>query len=156
MEMDEAVTRTWEKFWANYTPEKLAAAGAVAAVLSYLRMCARSVVMDVARERQRAARATAALPIDHAAVEQAASTPAPDEGVAANDAAEFIWRVIDRSLRDERERVLVRLTFELGLRPAQVHARRPDLFPTAAEVYRVTRNILDRLRRTPELRNWRG
>jgi DNA-directed RNA polymerase specialized sigma24 family protein len=156
MDMDEAVVRTWAKFWANYTPRKLAAAGGVAAVLAYLRMCARSVMMDAAREQQRIARGCASLPLDHVSVQHAASTPAPDDGVAADAAAEMLWQVIDRSLRDARERVLVTLTFELGLRPSQIQARRPDLFPTVADVYRITRNILDRLRRAPELRDWRG
>jgi DNA-directed RNA polymerase specialized sigma24 family protein len=156
MDMDEAVVRTWAKFWGNYTPRKLAAAGGLAAVLSYLRMCARSVMMDAAREQQRIARACASLPLDHMSVQHAASTPAPDDGVAADAAAEMLWQVIDRGLRDARERVLVMLTFELGLRPSQVQARRPDLFPTVADVYRITRNILDRLRRAPELRDWRG
>lgn len=155
IDVDEAVVRTWAKFWANYTPAKLAAASGVAAVLAYLRMCARGVMMDAAREQQRSARGEAGLPLDHAAVQQAASTPAPDDGVAADVAAEMLWQAVHRCLRDARERELVLLTFELGPRPAQVQARRPDLFPTIADVYRVTRNMLDRLRRAPELRAWR-
>jgi hypothetical protein len=42
----------------------------------------------------------------------------------------------------------------LGLTSAEVQRRRPDLFPAVGEVYRVTRNLLDRLRRSPEMARW--
>ena len=60
--------------------------------------------------------------------------------------------LIDSHLSSEEERALIYLKYELGLKSAEVQGRRPDLFPTVNDVYRVTRNLLDRLRRSPRLR----
>jgi DNA-directed RNA polymerase specialized sigma24 family protein len=143
---EELVTLTWEKFWANFTADKFAATTRLSALLSYLKLCAHSVVVDLLRARHRRERLQAAAPReDH--------VPAPDDTVAERDGLDALWREVHARLRDERERELVRLAYGLGLRPAQVQARRPDLFPAAADVYRATRNLLDRLRRDATLRD---
>jgi DNA-directed RNA polymerase specialized sigma24 family protein len=41
-DVDELAGATWEKFWRNFTPAKLAAASGGTGVLRYLKMCARS------------------------------------------------------------------------------------------------------------------
>ena len=144
---EELAALTWAKFWRSYTPAKLSPAGGTAAVLRYLKMCARSVVVDAARASSR----TVPLEERLGAWEDTAS--AAEAPLAHMDRA-ALWELVDRRLRDERERVLVFLLYEVGLRPADLPARRPDLFPTVREVYRVTRNVLDRLRRCRELAAW--
>jgi hypothetical protein len=154
-DLDEFLALTWERFWMNYTPEKLHASTGTAAMLSYLKMCSRSVVVDAARGRQRSVFGhPAALPLDHAAVEWAARQASPDETLASSAGRDALWQAINSRLRDERERVLMYLTLELGLRSAEIQTRRPDLFPAVVDVYRATRNVLDRLRRDAELRAW--
>jgi hypothetical protein len=69
------------------------------------------------------------------------------------DAPAF-WCLIEEHLRDVRDRLLVHLTYELGLRPAEIQERHPDQFPSVRDVYRITRNILDRLRRSTSLATW--
>ena len=144
-EPQELAALTWEKFWQNYTPAKLAAASGLTAVLRYLQMCAASVVVDYSRGRTRS------VPLD--AAERAEEQSAVGTEIERVDAEAF-WHMIGRHLRDERERVLVYLTYELGLKPADVQAHRPDLFPTVSDVYRMNRNVLDRLRRSRDLAAW--
>ncbi len=50
--------------------------------------------------------------------------------------------------------MLIYLKYELGLKSAEIQARRPDLFPSVGDVYRLERNILDRLRRSEALERW--
>ena len=46
------------------------------------------------------------------------------------------------------------LCLALGMRPAEIHARYPERFPTAAAIYRVKRTLLDRLGRSPDVRRF--
>jgi len=117
-------------------------------VLRYLKMCARSAAIDAARTR------APALSLDESPVEEADRAPVLAEAHAERDAHARFWSIVNATLRDERERILAHLMYERGLKSAEVQAKRPDLFPTAAEVYRVTRNVLDRLKRNRDLLAW--
>lgn len=150
LDLDELVAFTWEKFWEHFTAEKLAAANESAAVLRYLKMCARSVVVDATRSR------SPARSLDESAAEIPDSALLPAEASARRAALTELWEVVNEALRDRRERVLVHLTYEIGLKPAEIQAQRPDLFPSTKNVYQATRNVLDRLRRNPKLREWFG
>ena len=62
--------------------------------------------------------------------------------------------MIRERLQDEQERVLVQLSFELGLTPVQILRDRPDLFSDLAEVRRIKERVLKRLKNDSELRLW--
>jgi len=148
-DLDELMEAAWVKFWRHYTPVKLAGAGgSTAAALTYLRTCASSAVLDEARRRARnqaredAAGAQLAAPDSH---------HVSDLEPADSDA---FWALVNGHLRDDRERLLVRLTYELDLRPAEIHHQHPEVFPRVQDVYRLLRNVLDRLRRSKTLPDW--
>lgn len=146
---EEMAAAAWVKFWQSYTAEKFAgAAGSTSAVLGYLKLCSRSVVLDELRRRARF------VPLEEG---QHDAENGMEEQSHADiepiDAPSF-WRLVDEHLRDERDRLIVHLTYELGLRPAEIQHRHPDLFPSIRDVYRITRNILDRLRRSSALATW--
>jgi hypothetical protein len=146
----ELVCIAWEKFWLHFTPAKLAAAKGIDGVLCYLKMCARSAAMDAVQWRTRL------QSLDAAPIERSDGRPTPAEAEADRDARTRFWAIVNASLRDERERVLAHLNYEVGLRPCEILAQRPDFFHSSAEVYQVTRNIVDRLRRSRELQAWVG
>ena len=52
----------------------------------------------------------------------------------------------------EQERLLVCLMYVHGLKPSEVCAGYARLFPSVEDVYRVKRNLLERLRRNRRLR----
>lgn len=147
-DIEELAALTWEKFWQHFTAEKLSASNGSAAVLLYLKMCARSAAVDVGRARG------SARSLDEAPAEIADSGRLPAEEYARKAAFAQFWAMVNEVLRDQREAILVHLTYELGLKPAEIQAQRPDLFPSIKEVYQLTRNLLDRLRRNRELREW--
>lgn len=147
-DLDEMVTDTWEKFWRAYTAAKFAGAAVSAAALAYLRLCAHSVVMDDRRRRSR----TVPMPeVEHAQPGDAAGETSP--AVEPADIQAF-WDLIDSLLNTEPERLIVRLTYENGLRPAEIQRLHPEIFPTAQDVYKATRNVLDRFRRSKDLAEW--
>src|SRR5712691_6644514 len=49
---DDLVGFAWEKFWHSFGPENFARAEGTAAVQRYLKMCAQTAAIDVARDRQ--------------------------------------------------------------------------------------------------------
>ena len=146
---EELVCVTWEKFWLHFTPAKFAAATGLGGVLSYLKLCARSAALDGIQGHK-------VQSLDATVIERSDGRPAPGDEHADRDARARFWAIVNASLRDERERVLAHLNYEVGLRPCEIQARRPDYFQSSAEVYQVTRNIVDRLRRSRDLRTWIG
>jgi hypothetical protein len=65
-----------------------------------------------------------------------------------------LWRLISSVLKNETEQILMHLTLEIGLKPREIQAQRPDLFADVKAVYTLTRNIYDRLGRGAALRRW--
>jgi hypothetical protein len=143
-DVEEFANLAWTRVWRWYTPEKLARAADIGDVLQYLKMCAYTVVADAYR------RGSAPEPVR--ADNTASSEPGPDAAVIAAEHRALVWKLVREQLRNERERVFVELRYVAGLRPQQILAQRPDLFPTATAVYQTGRNILHRLRRSQALK----
>ncbi len=145
-EPDAYVTAAFRKFWlATASPGAVTPRfSTLASVLAYLRSCLNSVVLDEMRQIQSRQREE---PLEHS-INTTAEEPVHQPPV------QELWTLIERALPDRRERRLVYLLFVLDLKPRDVVRLAPQDFPTAQEVYRLTRNVLDRLRRNPALRAW--
>ena len=61
---------------------------------------------------------------------------------------------MEAELLDQAERLVARLCLVLDLKPREVYERHPDRFADVADVYRVKRNLLERLRRSPAIRRF--
>jgi hypothetical protein len=157
---EELMALAWEKFWQSFRPGKLALAESTAAIQRYLKACTHSAAIDIARDHQ------ASVSIDRPVTEGGDgpslrdllvdASPTPDQSLAVETSRASFWDVVSKHLTNEQEKVLIYLKFEMGLKSSEVQSRRPDLFAETGEVYRVTRNLLDRLKRSPELRSWIG
>jgi hypothetical protein len=55
-------------------------------------------------------------------------------------------------MQDEAERRAAYYCFVLDLKPREVQERHPELYGSVDDVYRIKRNVLDRLRRNPRIR----
>jgi hypothetical protein len=75
----------------------------------------------------------------------------PAEDVVATLSAQGLWQAIAGELKNEGERVLVYCAYVAQMKPAEITAAHPRLFPSADDVYRVKRNVLERLRRNTSL-----
>jgi hypothetical protein len=65
-----------------------------------------------------------------------------------------LWSAVYGELQDDAERLVARLSLQLSMKPAEIQKLHPENFPTIGDVYRIKRNLLDRLRRSPRLREF--
>jgi hypothetical protein len=143
---DYWVTRAFERFWMAVGPDRFGAFDHLAAVLRYLKMCVHSVLMDEARARS--SRSTE--PLDELESDLPDRQDVESE-VLGRVSGRDLWTVIERALADEGERRVIYCSFSLEMKPAEIHQLHPELFVTVADVYRVKRNAMDRLRRSAEI-----
>jgi hypothetical protein len=157
---DDRVVRAFERFWLALRFQRLERFANSSALLGYLKLCAASVVLDDARRG--VARGTELISLD-AFAESAGgragawgAVPDTEARVMAGEARRELWEAVQEVLRDEAERRVVYLRFAIGLTPREIHERHPECYPTVAEVYRIKRNALLRLRRCRQLRPMAG
>jgi DNA-directed RNA polymerase specialized sigma24 family protein len=141
---DEAIALTFERFWRAVDAAKFARFSSLGAVLQYLKMCTSTVQLDRARAARRTDNAQSLDDIAHLPADGTT-----EEAVTGQINRNDLWRAVQSVLTDEREWMLVRLSYVAGLRPREICARYPTHFPDVAEVYSLKRNLLDRLRRAP-------
>ena len=150
---DDWVTRTFERFWLAVGPEGSRFRD-LAAALQYLKLCVRSVVLDDVRASQQAA----IEPLDDLDERRVVGTPgaartAPDVESVVFDrmASRELWQAVLDSLPDEDERLIAYLSFVQEMKPAEIVAAHAHRFGAVADVYRIKRNAIDRLRRSPQI-----
>ncbi len=144
---DYWVNRAFQRFWTAVGPERFGQFPDLAALLKYLKLCVHSEVMDEVRARKAAV--TASLD------EVGTSVASPDNAersAVGKLAAEQLWQTILDELQDEAERVAAYLSFARDLKPAEIFDRHPRLYASVADVYRIKRNVIERLRRSAEVR----
>ena len=140
------VNAAFAKFSQALTPAKMENFDSLAAVLKYLKMCVHSVVADEVRTRQSRQYEEALDAIEH---EPASADPADD--VIATISAQGLWQIIFEELNGEDERVLIYLAYVHGMKPSEISSQHRQFFPTVDDVYRIKRNVLERLRRNRRL-----
>jgi DNA-directed RNA polymerase specialized sigma24 family protein len=144
---DYWVNRAFQRFWGAVGPDRFSRFPDLPALLKYLKLCVHSVLLDEVRSR----RAATVASLDEVPETQPAYT-SDEHGVIGKLASEQLWATIIRELQDEAERKVVYLSFARDLKPAEIVERHPDLFASVADVYRVKRNVIERLRRNAEVR----
>jgi DNA-directed RNA polymerase specialized sigma24 family protein len=146
---DDRVNRTFARFWQAVGPEKFGFFLDLPALLGYLKTCVHSVIVNEIRARHGQADVT---------LEEAPEESRRSEDVAASVLDELavhdLWKAVEAELQDEAERVLAHLSFILDYKPAEIQARHPEHFPTVGDVYRIKRNVIDRLRRSTQFRDF--
>lgn len=136
-------------FWRFYTSGKLACARGLQDILSYLKSCAASATVQA---RRKASRKPLEVQLDEQAIDTSISLQSAEVGVLGQINFQNIWAAVEACCNDERDRLIVHFVLLAGLKPRCLAARFPDLFPDVSEVYRVKRNLIDRLRRDPTIR----
>jgi DNA-directed RNA polymerase specialized sigma24 family protein len=140
------VGAAFTKFWRAIT-ERFEQFSTLASLLSYLQLCAGSVVIDSVRAQSWAEMLPEeAIPFGHA------PHASPDEEAMKRVNCEEFWTYVDTQLNNEAERVVVFRSFVLGMKPGDIYNDYQHLFQSINDVYNVKRNVLGRLSRNPELR----
>jgi hypothetical protein len=143
---DYWVTRTFQRFLMAVKPDRLRWFPTLPALLAYLKMCAHSVLLDEVR----AAHASRLASIDDLPEAFGASVDVADE-VVDELSRRSLWEAVAAELRGGKERVVARLSWVRWMKPVEIYSSRPELFESVDDVYRIKRNVLDRLRRSERL-----
>jgi RNA polymerase sigma factor (sigma-70 family) len=150
--IDDLTQDAFTAFWRFYTPDKLDRADGLGDVLYYLKSCAASAVAQACRK---AGKMPPEEELDEQMIDGCVSTHSAEASALQQADTGRLWAAVEACCNDERERLLVRLVFVAGLKPRYIAERFPDLFHDVSEVYRVKRNLLDRLRRDPIMQDMR-
>lgn len=154
--IDDMVLNAFTSFWRAFTTEKLAKAPALSSILSYLKSCASTAVLQA--KRQLESEVTKSDRDESEWAEYLADADADGETAAdpaiatlSHMSANELWAIVDSCCLDERERMLARLSFVSNLKPRAIIELMPDHFDTETEIYSVRRNLKNRLARNEQL-----
>jgi hypothetical protein len=146
------VNRALERLWRSVDKQKLARFEKPVQVLQYLKMCVHSSIIETLR---RSVRVDLVYLDDQ---EQGADLPDPGSQVepviVARVERNELWRIVTEHARTEQEKVLVQAALVRGLPPRAIAERYRGLFADVQDVYRIKRNLLERLGRDGRLRSF--
>lgn len=151
--IEEVVLDAFTAFWRAYTAEKLNNANGLASVLSYLKSCVATSVLQLQRK---AAKRVVQMAWDETVVDAQTTVEnkgtTPDKHFFAQLSTEQLWAIVDGCCLDAKERIIARLSFVSDLKPTAILEHHPDLFLDATEIYTIRRNLKNRLLRNEQLR----
>ena len=152
-EEEDHLNGAFERFWRAVGPDRFQLFTSTASLLRYLKMCVHSVLLDEVR-RGRGAHLESLEKLASAGHEPVNTAGSPETLVVDQLTTHDLWSTISEELTDESEWLATYLSFELNMKPSELHERYPDRYPTVADVYRVKRNVLDRMRRSPGIQRF--
>jgi DNA-directed RNA polymerase specialized sigma24 family protein len=137
------VNDTFRRFWQSMSNQALEFAS-LASALQYLHLCLNSVVLDNLRTYAR--KELVALP----------DYDSPDDQPTEDTYhVNELWDIIESILNNPRELRVIYLLYHCGLKPREIIAHCPGEFVSEQEIYRLTRNSLDRLKRNSDKIRWK-
>lgn len=150
-DVDYFVNCAFDKLWSAVNAERFGQIHDLASLLRYFQLCVHSVIVDYARSNQ--IRTTDLEILDNHTTPDSTSI---EKHVTDHLERLRLWNMAVRQARDEREIIVLRYSFVYDLKPSQIYAAHPDQFESLEELYRVKRNLLNRLRRNEMFRQfWR-
>lgn len=138
------VDLTFTRFW-RATRNQAVVFHSLAAALTYLKASLHGELQDTIRAH---ARPLLSLPEPGSGFPEEPAAEEPDDG-------RDLWEVIESFLPTEREKRVAYLIIHCGLKPREVIRNCPGEFSDVKEVYRLHRNILERLTRNADQIRWR-
>jgi len=144
---DYWVNRAFQRFWSAVGPDRFGSFPDLPALLKYLKLCVHSVLLDEVRSR----RAGSVTSLDEVPETAPADSDA-ERSAVGNLSGQQLWDAIAEELQNEAEEKVVHLSFARDLKPAEIFQRHPHLFASVDDVYRIKRNVLERLRRNANIR----
>jgi hypothetical protein len=136
------VNGAFAKLVVTLTRERFQGFSELGYILSYLKLCVHSVVVDY----QRAADQASFYTLEEIG-EEASSEASPEEQVFGQAAQEEIWEKVTERLHDEKERAVIQGLFVFDLKPRDLYDQMSTLFTDVDEIYRIKQNVMARLRR---------
>jgi DNA-directed RNA polymerase specialized sigma24 family protein len=138
------VAQTFERFWQATAFNQRVEFSALAAALQYLRASLHGTILDMLRAYERPGEV---------------SLPGPGEPgeplVEDNTDNGEVWEILHMILSNPREQRLAYLLFHCGLKPREIVRLCPQEWSDVQEIYRLRRNIMERLLRNADYLRWR-
>lgn len=141
------IAQTFASFWQATADNEKLEFTSLAAFLRYLHASLNTALIDTLRAH--ALVKGAPLP-DPGSDTWYTEEPASEDDYESQD----LWEIIGSLLPNERERRLAYLRYHSGLKPREIVQFLPDEFSDVQEVYRLTRNITERLMRNRDQIRW--
>jgi len=138
------VAQTFARFWQATAGNPKIEFTTLAAILRYLRASLNGTMLDALRAYSRPRE----MPLPE---------PGSAEGLFSEeqDDSYELWEAIQSVLPDKRQRRVAYLLFHCHLKPRQIVQFCQDEFPDVGEIYRLRRNIFERLQRNADYIRWR-
>jgi hypothetical protein len=137
------VDSAFRRFWQAVSDQRLTFTS-LAGALRYLRLCLHCAIMDTLRAYA------------HARLEALPQPGHPDEPQVEDRYNEGdLWEIISNLLTNERERRVAYLHFHCNLKPREIIRYCAGEFANEEEIYRLKRNIMERLMRNIDKIRWR-
>jgi hypothetical protein len=137
------VAQAFTRFWQATIHNQQLTFATLATALAYLRMCLNGAILDTLRAYSRPK-------------EIQMWVPDVLEERHPQDEAEHreLWALLVRMFPKPKERRLLYLLFHCGLKPREIIRYCPQEFMDVQEIYRLHRNIMDRLLRNADQIRW--
>jgi hypothetical protein len=135
----------FRRFWQAVSEQKLTFS-TLASALSYLHLCLNCAIMDALRAYSR--------PKEEPIPEYGQSDtdePLVEDSYQENE----LWEILDGLLSGEKEKRVAYLHFHCNLKPREIIRYSPGEFSSEAEIYRLKRNIMERILRNADKIRWR-
>jgi DNA-directed RNA polymerase specialized sigma24 family protein len=145
------VNRAFEKMWSGITPEKFNTFEDLKSILRYLQMCVHSVMVDFVRQKEYKLILESIEDLERQTPGQ---ETAVEDQIAKDLNRDEFWGWLKQQLNDEKEEYVVYGMFVLALKPRDILEQYPDIFQDIQDVYRVKENLVARLRRNDEFRQF--
>ncbi|MBE2221041.1 MAG: sigma-70 family RNA polymerase sigma factor [Anaerolineae bacterium] len=145
------MNRAFEKMWVGITPEKFEMFPDLKSLLRYLQMCVHSVMVDFVRQKEYR---LVLEPMEDLSYQLHGEETAVEDQIAYHGSRKELWDWLKQQLNHEKETAVVYGMFVLALKPRDMLAQYPGVFEDVKDVYRVKENLVARLRRSDEFRQF--
>jgi DNA-directed RNA polymerase specialized sigma24 family protein len=146
-EAQDFIAQAFERFWMSFTPVKFEKSRNIAEVLKYLQMCVHGAITDAWRKLRRL---QLEQEMGDEEQEVSESAPTPEDLLQKEE----FWDLVKKKSKDPREYTVIYASFSLALSPREILAEYPDLFGDVKEIYQCKANLLERLQRDDEFREF--
>jgi hypothetical protein len=141
------VNCAFEKIWVALTPDKFRQFTQLASLLSYLKMCVHSVIVDHNRLLEQA---SLCVYVEEAALEKKVQADSNEDWLLSGVDRRRFWEAVNARLNNDKERHVVYGSFVLALKPRELYDQFCEHFESVDEIYLIKQNILSRMRHDPE------
>ena len=138
------VAQTFERFWQATALARHVEFITLAAALQYLRASLNGVILDTLRAYARPGE------VMLSEIGEEGELQAENTTDSSN-----VWEALQTMLSDEREKRLAYLLFHCGLKPREIIRFCPQEWSDVHEIYRLRRNIMERLLHNADQLRWR-